>query len=265
MPLCDIDLGWQTWTGALPTNFAPKLGGESLKMCDSRTARDLELASAARNGALMRWQTPIRLVRLLGASKSAVGITGMQLVAGPAIGALSRCCWILRQSTWRMAGDDPGLPVRDTHSQPRREAILLGEETAVRALGLGPRYHVVLNSNARSSKLHDRADGQRPKAVFTLRLDWSFPGLDYWGMKSLDCTLGSADKRPFCDVASVTAPYRPLDGRLVVRASTVATAFRLRGCFFLWHPFPEYDSPQSHFRFGSPLLENPCRDQCEAC
>ena len=105
----------------------------------------------------------------------------------------------------------------------------------------------------------------RQIAVFTLRLDWTLPGLDYWGMKSLDCTLGSADKRPFCDVASVTAPYRSLDGRLAVRASTVATAFRLRGCFFLWHPSPEYDAPQSHFRFGSPLLENHRRDQCEAC
>src|ERR1700758_4576006 len=104
----------------------------------------------------------------------------------------------------------------------------------------------------------------RQIAVFRLRLDWSFPGLDYWGMKSLDCTLGSAHKRPFCDVASVIAPYRPLDGRLVAGASTVATAFRLRGCFFLWHPSPEYDSPQSHLRFGSPLLENHCRDQCEA-
>lgn len=102
-------------------------------------------------------------------------------------------------------------------------------------------------------------------AVFTLRLDWNFPGLDYLGMKSLGCTLGSADKRPFYDVASATASYRPLDERLVARASTVATAFRLRGCFFLCHPSPEYGSPQSHLRFGSPLLENRSRDQCEAC
>jgi hypothetical protein len=36
----------------------------------------------------------------------------------------------------------------------------------------------------------------RQIAVFTLRLGWSFPGLDDWGMKSLDCTLGSADKPP---------------------------------------------------------------------
>ena len=122
----------------------------------------------------------------------------------------------------------------------------------------GPELHPLKSSAFHGALL-------RQIAVFTLRLDWSFPGLDYWGIKSLDCTLGGADKRPFCDVASVTAPYRPLDGRLVARASTVATAFRLRGCFFLWHPSPEYDSPQSHFRFGSPLLENHCRDQCEAC
>src|SRR5438046_10459852 len=102
------------------------------------------------------------------------------------------------------------------------------------------------------------------REYFTLQFDWSFPCLDWWVTKSLDCMPGSTDECPFCNVASATPPYPPSHARSVVQALTVATAFRWRGCFFLRRPSPEYDSPQSHFRFGTPLLENRCRHQSEA-
>src|SRR5215472_455454 len=87
----------------------------------------------------------------------------------------------------------------------------------------------------------------RQIAVFTLRFDWSFPGLDSLGRKSVDCMPGSADEDPFSDEANVTPRCPLLHGRLVAQASTVATVFRLRECRFWRRRSPQYDSPQSPF------------------
>jgi hypothetical protein len=75
---------------------------------------------------------------------------------------------------------------------------------------------------------------------------------------------GSAHEGPFCGATILQSPYLPLRGRSVARASSGATAFQLRGGLLLARPSPEYHSPQNHFRFGSPLGENHCRNQCES-